>query len=54
MSKVTKHVVVLDRGNYTTCTVHLHGGTILSYRVNNKEILYMKQKTTFNDITPIR
>ncbi|ERL87013.1 glucose-6-phosphate 1-epimerase isoform X1 [Dendroctonus ponderosae] len=53
MSKVTKNIVVLDRGNYTTCSVHLHGGTILSYRVKNKEILYMRKKTAFNHFAPI-
>ncbi|XP_050307092.1 uncharacterized protein LOC126743883 [Anthonomus grandis grandis] len=54
MSKVTEDVVILDRGNYTTCTVHLHGGTILSYRVKNKEILYMKRKSDFTNFSPIR
>ena len=30
-------VVVLDRGNNTTCTINLHGCTIVSWRVNNQE-----------------
>ncbi|KAL1491334.1 hypothetical protein ABEB36_011943 [Hypothenemus hampei] len=54
MSRVTKNIIILDRGNYTTCTVHLHGGTISSYRVNNKEMLYMGKKTAFNNYSPIR
>lgn len=54
MSKINEKVVILDRGNYTTCTVHLHGGTILSYRVNNKELLYMGKKAVFNTFSPIR
>lgn len=29
-------VVVLDRGNNTTCTINLHGCTIVSWRVNNQ------------------
>ncbi|CAG9771237.1 unnamed protein product [Ceutorhynchus assimilis] len=54
MSKVDNAVVFMDRGHYTTCTVHLHGGTISSYRVNNKEMLYFKERTSFNHFSPIR
>ena len=30
-------VVPMDRGNNTTCTINLHGATIVSWRVNNQE-----------------
>ena len=33
-------VVVLDRGNNTTCTINLHGCTIVSWRVNNQVRIY--------------
>ena len=33
-------VVVLDRGNNTTCTINLHGCTIVSWRVNNQVNCY--------------
>ena len=26
----------MDRGNNTTCTINLHGATIVSWRVNNQ------------------
>ena len=29
-------VVPMDRGNNTTCTINLHGATIVSWRVNNQ------------------
>ena len=32
-------VVPMDRGNNTTCTINLHGATIVSWRVNNQERL---------------
>ncbi|CAB0039856.1 unnamed protein product [Trichogramma brassicae] len=34
-------VVVLDRGNNTTCTINLHGATVVSWRVNNQEQLFV-------------
>ncbi|XP_060526401.1 uncharacterized protein LOC132702020 isoform X2 [Cylas formicarius] len=53
MSK-SNAIIVLDRGKNTACTIHLHGGTVLSWRIDNKELLYLKQKGAFNDISPIR
>ena len=35
-SAMATPVVVLDRGNNTTCTINLHGCTIVSWRVNNQ------------------
>uniref|UniRef100_A0A8D8BIG7 (northern house mosquito) hypothetical protein n=1 Tax=Culex pipiens TaxID=7175 RepID=A0A8D8BIG7_CULPI len=35
-------VVVLDRGNNTTCTINLHGATVVSWRVNNQEQLFVR------------
>lgn len=34
------NVVILDRGNNTTCSVNLHGATVTSWRVCNKEQLF--------------
>ena len=36
-------VIQLDRGNNTTCTVNLHGCTIVSWRVNNQEQLFVSK-----------
>ena len=36
-------VVVLDRGNNTTCTINLHGSTIVSWRVNNQVRQFLKK-----------
>ena len=34
-------VVPMDRGNNTTCTINLHGATIVSWRVNNQASFYL-------------
>ncbi|XP_040569004.1 uncharacterized protein [Lepeophtheirus salmonis] len=47
-------VVVLDRGNNTTCTLNLHGCTIVSWRVNNQEQLFVSKKSVFDGKKPIR
>ena len=41
-------VVVLDRGNNTTCTINLHGCTIVSWRVNNQEQVWVSTCTQFD------
>ena len=33
-------VVPMDRGNNTTCTINLHGATIVSWRVNNQVMVW--------------
>lgn len=47
-------VVVLDRGNNTTCTINLHGCTIVSWRVNNQEQLFVSKRSVFDGKKPIR
>jgi glucose-6-phosphate 1-epimerase len=47
-------VVVLDRGNNTTCTINLHGCTIVSWRVNNQEQLFVSKKSVFDGRKAIR
>jgi glucose-6-phosphate 1-epimerase len=47
-------VVVLDRGNNTTCTINLHGSTIVSWRVNNQEQLFVSKRSVFDGKKPIR
>ena len=37
-------VVPMDRGNNTTCTINLHGATIVSWRVNNQVHLLLAQR----------
>uniref|UniRef100_T1J3U6 glucose-6-phosphate 1-epimerase n=1 Tax=Strigamia maritima TaxID=126957 RepID=T1J3U6_STRMM len=48
------NVVVLDRGNNTTLTVHIHGATIVSWRVNNQEQLFVSKQAVFDCKKPIR
>ena len=51
---MTSPVVVLDRGNNTTCTVNLHGATVVSWRVNNQEQLFVSKRAVFDGERPIR
>ncbi|KAF5284417.1 hypothetical protein FQA39_LY17092 [Lamprigera yunnana] len=50
---VAKCVVVLDRGNNTLCTVNLHGATIVSWRVENQEQLFVSKEAVFDGRKPI-
>ncbi|KPI95104.1 Glucose-6-phosphate 1-epimerase [Papilio xuthus] len=47
-------VVVLDRGNNTTCTVNLFGATLVSWRVNNQEQLFVSKQAVFDGKRAIR
>ena len=47
-------VVIMDRGNNTTCIINLHGSTIVSWRVNNQEQLFVSKKSVFDGRQPIR
>lgn len=47
-------VVVLDRGNNTTCTINLHGATAVSWRVNNQEQLFVSKQAVFDGKKAIR
>ncbi|CAB0005803.1 unnamed protein product [Nesidiocoris tenuis] len=47
-------VVLLDRGNNTTCTINLHGATVVSWRVNNQEQLFVSKAAIFDGKAPIR
>lgn len=47
-------VIVLDRGNNTTSTINLHGATVVSWRVNNQEQLFVCKQVVFDGRKPIR
>ncbi|CAG0919831.1 unnamed protein product [Notodromas monacha] len=47
-------VILLDRGNNTTCSVNLHGATIVSWRVNNQEQLFVSKQAVFDGKKAIR
>jgi glucose-6-phosphate 1-epimerase len=47
-------VVFLDRGNKTSCTINLLGATIVSWRVNNQEQLFVSKRSVFDGKKPIR
>ncbi|XP_045481885.1 putative glucose-6-phosphate 1-epimerase [Harmonia axyridis] len=46
--------VLLDRGNNTTCTINLHGATVVSWRVNNQEQLFVSKEAIFDGKKAIR
>ncbi|XP_065207431.1 uncharacterized protein LOC135836488 [Planococcus citri] len=47
-------VVNLDRGNNTTCTINLHGATVVSWRVNNQEQIFVSKQAIFDGKKAIR
>ncbi|KAJ8921423.1 hypothetical protein NQ315_003041 [Exocentrus adspersus] len=49
----SKHAVVLDRGNYTSCTVNLLGATVTSWRINDKEMLFLSRESHFTGLSHI-
>nr|CAH0113622.1 unnamed protein product [Daphnia galeata] len=54
MAAAPTSVVVLDRGNNTTCTINLHGATVVSWRVNNQEQLFVSKQAVFDGKKAIR
>jgi len=48
------NVVVLDHGNGTSCAVNLHGATVVSWRVNYEEQLFVSRSAIFDNQNPIR
>uniref|UniRef100_A0A2S2NHD2 glucose-6-phosphate 1-epimerase n=1 Tax=Schizaphis graminum TaxID=13262 RepID=A0A2S2NHD2_SCHGA len=54
MAAIASSVVVLDRGNNTTCTINLHGATVVSWRVNNQEQLFVSKLAVFDGQKSIR
>ncbi|XP_023019469.1 uncharacterized protein isoform X2 [Leptinotarsa decemlineata] len=47
-------VVILDRGDYTTCAVNLHGAVVTSWRINNKEQIFVSRKSSLFYLSEIR
>uniref|UniRef100_A0A8D8Q5D7 glucose-6-phosphate 1-epimerase n=1 Tax=Cacopsylla melanoneura TaxID=428564 RepID=A0A8D8Q5D7_9HEMI len=47
-------VVKMERGNNTSCTINLHGATVVSWRVNNQEQLFLSKAAVLNGTRPIR
>uniref|UniRef100_A0A6P7FZ00 glucose-6-phosphate 1-epimerase n=2 Tax=Diabrotica virgifera virgifera TaxID=50390 RepID=A0A6P7FZ00_DIAVI len=47
-------IVTLDRGDYTTCTINLQGATVVSWRINNEEQLFVSRRCTFSKFNNIR
>uniref|UniRef100_A0A8D8M6U6 glucose-6-phosphate 1-epimerase n=1 Tax=Cacopsylla melanoneura TaxID=428564 RepID=A0A8D8M6U6_9HEMI len=54
MAALATSVVMMDRGNNTTCTINLHGATVVSWRVNNQEQLFVSKSAVFDGKRPIR
>ncbi|XP_050526189.1 uncharacterized protein LOC126896965 [Daktulosphaira vitifoliae] len=54
MASSVSSVVVLDRGNNTTCTINLLGATVVSWRVNNQEQLFVSKLAVFDGQKSIR
>ncbi|CAH0554405.1 unnamed protein product [Brassicogethes aeneus] len=55
-SKKSKNIgtVVLDRGDNTSCKINLHGATVISWRVNSQEQLFVSQRAVFDGKKAIR
>lgn len=47
-------VVELDRGNGTTCKIHLFGATLTSWTVNNQELIFVSKNAVFDNKKAIR
>ncbi|CAL1532409.1 unnamed protein product [Lymnaea stagnalis] len=47
-------IVFLDRGEGTTALIHLHGATIISWKCNGVENLYLSQSSVFDNKKAIR
>jgi len=46
--------ISLDRGAGTCCTIHVHGATITSWKVEGDELLFLSKNAIFDTATPIR
>lgn len=47
-------IIVLDRGDYTSCTVNLHGATVTSWRIKNQEMIFVSRESHFTGLSHIR
>lgn len=47
-------IIVLDRGDYTSCTVNLHGATVTSWRIKNQEMIFISRQSHFTGLSHIR
>ncbi|KAL3866218.1 hypothetical protein ACJMK2_043540 [Sinanodonta woodiana] len=50
----TEDVVELDQGNGTAAIVHLHGATVVSWKLRGEEILFCSKKAIFDNKKAIR
>ncbi|XP_073973545.1 uncharacterized protein isoform X2 [Rhodnius prolixus] len=48
-----QNVVQLECRKTSSCTIRLHGGTISSWRVNEREQIFVSQTTKYNWTSPI-
>lgn len=49
-----KNIIVLDRGDYTSCTVNLLGATVTSWRIKNQEMIFISRQSHFTGLSHIR
>lgn len=52
-SKLYTDILTLDRGEYTSCTVNLQGATVTSWRINDREQLFVSRYSHFTDLSRI-
>ncbi|KAJ8922580.1 hypothetical protein NQ315_007610 [Exocentrus adspersus] len=43
-------IILLDRGDYTSCTVNLCGATLTSWRINNKEMIFASRESHYTGL----
>lgn len=48
-----RKTLILDRGEYTSCTINLHGCAITSWRIRNEEQLFISGHATFDEKQPV-
>ncbi|KAJ8960402.1 hypothetical protein NQ318_013682, partial [Aromia moschata] len=46
--------VTLNRGDYTTCTINLHGATVTSWRFEDEELLFVSRQSKFSGLLQVR
>ncbi|KAJ8967091.1 hypothetical protein NQ314_003103 [Rhamnusium bicolor] len=46
--------IVLNRGNYTSCSINILGATVTSWRIYHKEQLFVSRESHFSGLSHIR
>lgn len=47
----SSQIIILNRGDYTSLTINLFGGRVTSWRINNREQLFVSRIAAFSHLT---